>query len=443
MSAPTPLERARDRFLADARQLAPGEEDTHIGALRAAALDVFASQGLPHTKLEEWRYTNVTPLARLEAGLAPAVATPSRERVEPLLLLPDARRAVVVDGRFAPELSNAGDAAQSIAALRRWRPDHLADLGRLPDLKAHPFAALNTALLDDGLALQLRAREGDARPLYLLFISTGGAGATNAAAFAAHPRVLIVAEALSETQVVIDHLSLGEAAGITNAVIETCVGPNAQVDLTLVQREHAGHFHVSGLHVEQRRASRFRARTLCLGGALVRNDLSLLLAEEGAECRLEGLFIGGDSQVLDNHTLVDHAVPHCTSDELYKGLLGGSSRGVFRGRVVVRPHAQQTAATQSNPNLLLGRKAEIDSKPQLEIYADDVKCSHGSTIGQLDADAVFYLQARGIGEDAARELLTRAFAAEILESLPVPGLADALEPLVLDRLRAARQEATP
>jgi Fe-S cluster assembly protein SufD len=437
MSAQTPLEVARDRFLADARQLLPGEEDARIAALRAAALDVFAADGLPHTKLEEWRYTNVAPLARLEAGLAPALATPSAEHVEAVSLLPDARRAVVVDGRFAPELSDAGDAALGIAALRRWRPDHLADLGRLPDLKAHPFAALNTALLDDGVVLQLRARESDARPLYLLFISTG------AAPVAAHPRLLIVAEALSESQIVVDHVSLGTTPGITNAVIETCVGPDAQVDLTLVQREHAGHFHVSGLHVEQRRASRFSARTLCLGGALVRNDLSLCLAEEGAACRLDGLFIGSDSQVLDNHTLVDHAVPHCTSDELYKGLLGGSSRGVFRGRVVVRPHAQRTAATQSNPNLLLGRKAEINSKPQLEIYADDVKCSHGSTIGQLDADAVFYLQARGIGEDESRELLTRAFAAEILESLPVAGLADALEPLVLDRLRAARQETTP
>ncbi len=437
MSAPTPLEKARDRFLADARQLVPGDEDGRFAALRSAALDIFTADGLPHTKLEEWRYTNVTPLARLEAALAPAATAPSAEQIQALSLLPDARRAVVVDGRFAPELSTAGGTVESIAALRRSRPDHLADLGRLPDLKTHPFAALNTALLDDGVAVQLRAGESDARPLYLLFVSTGSAPV------ASHPRVLVVAEALSETRIVIDHVSLGETPGITNALIETCVGPDAQVDLTLVQREHAGHFHVSGLHVEQRRASRFHAHTLSLGGALIRNDLSLRLAEEGAECRLDGLFIGSDSQVLDNHTLVDHAVPHCTSDELYKGLLGGNSRGVFRGRVVVRPHAQQSAATQSNPNLLLGRRAEINSKPQLEIYADDVKCSHGSTIGQLDADAIFYLQTRGIGADASRELLTRAFAAEILGSLALPGLADALEPLVLDRLRAARQEASP
>jgi Fe-S cluster assembly protein SufD len=437
MSAPTPLELARDRFLADARKLAPGKEDAQVALVRSNALEVFAANGLPHTKLEEWRYTNVTPLARLEAALAPPLPAPSAEQIQAVSLLPDARRAVVVDGRFAPELSSAGEAAHSIAALRRWRPEHLADLGRLPDLKEHPFAALNTALLDDGVAFQLRAGEGDTRPLYLLFVSTG------AAPVAAHPRVLIVAEALSENRIVVDHVSLGNTPGVTNTLIEACVGPGAQVDLSLVQREHAGHFHISGLHVEQRRDSRFHARTFTLGGALVRNDLSLRLAEEGAECSLDGLFIGSDDQVLDNHTLVDHAVPHCTSAELYKGLLGGNSRGVFRGRVIVRPHAQKTAATQSNPNLLLGRKAEINSKPQLEIYADDVKCSHGSTIGQLDSDAVFYLQSRGIGEDDSRELLTRAFAAEVLDSLSVAGLAEALEPLVLDRLRAARLESTP
>jgi len=325
----------------------------------------------------------------------------------------------------------------SIAELRRWRPEQLADLGRVAALKLHPFAALNTAFLDDGVAVQLRTQPGDSRPLYLLFISTG------AAAVAAHPRLLIVAEAFSQAQIVVDHVSLGGVPGVTNLLGEICVGPEALVDLSLIQREHAGHFHVSGLHVEQRRGSRVNLRTLSLGGSLVRNDVNLQLAEEGASCLLHGLFVGSDAQLLDNHTLIDHAVPHCTSDELYKGLLGGSARGVFRGRVVVRPHAQHTAATQSNPNLLLSRKAEINSKPQLEIYADDVKCSHGSTIGQLDADALFYLQARGIGAEEAKELLTHAFAAEILDALPASGLAKKLEPLVLERLRAAWQEASP
>ena len=176
------------------------------------------------------------------------------------------------------------------------------------------------------------------------------------------------------------------------------------------------------------------------GGQGIGEGIVRCLAEEGAECRLNGLFVGGGRQVLDNHTQVDHAVPHCTSDELYKGVLGGASRGVFRGRVVVRPHAQDTAATQSNPNLLLGRKAEIDTKPQLEIYADDVRCSHGATIGQLDLDALFYLRSRGIDADRARDLLTHAFGSEILHALPVAGLAEALGPLVHQHLASARRE---
>ena len=189
---------------------------------------------------------------------------------------------------------------------------------------------------------------------------------------------------------------------------------------------------------DSERDSRFTAHTLSLGGALVRNDLGVQLAEEGAECDLFGLFVGAGDQVLDNHTLVDHAVPHCTSRELYKGVLGGASRGVFRGRVIVRPDAQKTNAEQVSANLLLGDRAEVDTRPQLEIHADDVKCSHGSSIGQLDEDALFYLRARGLDEERARDLLCRAFGVELLENLPIPALGEGLDPLLLRRLSDAR-----
>ncbi len=205
----------------------------------------------------------------------------------------------------------------------------------------------------------------------------------------------------------------------------------------LLQRENERHHHVSNLFCQQERDSRLSTHTLTLGGRLVRNDLAAVLAGEGAEARLDGLFVGAGEQLIDNHTLVDHAVPHCTSDELYKGILGGRSRGVFRGRVVVRPDAQQTDARQSNPNLLLADGAGIDTKPQLEIHADDVRCSHGSSIGRLDPDALFYLRARGIDESAALDMLTRGFAAEVLNRLRSSALSSALGEILLEQLGGA------
>ena len=269
-------------------------------------------------------------------------------------------------------------------------------------------------------------------PLHVVFVSTA-AGALRVR----HPRVLIVAGEGSRVRVIVDHVCLGGPSGFTNAVAEVCVGQDAQVDLVLLQRERSDAFHVSNLAVRQERDSRFSSHTLTLGGALVRNDLGVVLEDEGADCTLHGLFLAGGEQLIDNHTLVDHAMPHGTSRELYKGILGGSSRGVFRGRVIVRPGAQKTDARQSNPNLLLADSAEIDTKPQLEIYADDVKCSHGSSIGQLEEDALFYLRSRGVAEPEARDLLTRGFAHEVIAALPVPALTDGLDALLGTRLAQA------
>jgi Fe-S cluster assembly protein SufD len=234
--------------------------------------------------------------------------------------------------------------------------------------------------------------------------------------------------------VIQDHVSIGSGAAFTNAVTELLVGADARLEFVLLQREDDLAFHVSGLFVRVARDAALTSHVLSLGGRLVRNDLSALLSEPGAECTLRGLFLGTGDRVVDNHTLVDHAVPHGTSRELYKGVLGGRSRGVFRGRVIVRPHAQKTNATQSNPNLLLSDAAEIDTKPQLEIHADDVRCSHGSSIGQVDPEALFYLRARGLGERQARDLLTRGFAQEIATALPSAPLAERVSELLLERL---------
>jgi Fe-S cluster assembly protein SufD len=209
----------------------------------------------------------------------------------------------------------------------------------------------------------------------------------------------------------------------------------------LLQREGAGTFHVANASARQARDSRLATHTLSLGGTLVRNDLAVELGAEGAEATLHGLFVGTGRQVLDNHTLVDHARPHGTSRELYKGILGGGARGVFRGRILVREGAQKTDARQSNANVLLGDGAEIDTKPQLEIRADDVRCSHGSSIGALDEDALFYLRSRGLDLATARDVLTQGFAAEILRGLPVAGLGDCVAELLLGRLRGAGEAA--
>ena len=434
---------ARDHYLAQHAGIVPGREPAWLAALRSDAVSAFADAGLPHTRQEEWRYTNVSPIARANFLLA----GPPRHAVDRADLESHAFPVfacsvyVFLNGRFAPELSAGAElpGGARVRSLRTLRQGDASGLegrfGALADPKQNAFAALNTAFLDDGAVVHV-PRGGDAgQPIHLVFVS-----APTDAPAVVHPRVLVVAEEGSHVSLIQDHVCVGNAQGFSNPVTEIHAGPNAAVDFVLLQREPDHRFHVSNLAIRQGRSSRVSAHTLALGGALVRNDVAVVLAEEGAECDLNGLFVAGGRQLVDNHTLVDHAVPHCTSRELYKGILGGAARGVFRGRVIVRPDAQKTNASQSNPNLLVGRRAEVNTKPQLEIYADDVKCNHGASIGRLDADALFYLRSRGLDESRARDMLTRAFGLEILDALPAPALAEALDELLLERLRYARLE---
>jgi Fe-S cluster assembly protein SufD len=438
------LDAARERWLGQAQGFAvarPAAEPGWIAALRGEALDHFAASGLPGRRLEEWRYTNVEPIARgLFEPAAPGHTALGRDEIERVAFPVFACSLFVfVNGRFEPRLSaRAGSAdlrVESLATAIRDEPELVDSLG-LVDTKEHPFAALNTAFLEDGACLRVREGGRIDQPIHLVFVSMPNGRPT-----LTQPRVLVCAERGSQVCVIQDHVALGEGAGFTNAVTEVRVGQAAAVDLVLLQRENEHHHHVSNLVCQQERDSRLSTHTLTLGGRLVRNDLATLLAGEGAEARLDGLFVGAQDQHLDNHTLVDHAVPHCTSEELYKGILSGRSRGIFRGRVVVRPNAQKTDARQSNPNILLSDGAEIDTKPQLEIRADDVRCSHGSSIGRLDAEALFYLRARGIAEGAARELLTRGFAAQILARLPSVALAESVSEILVGHLSGAGSAA--
>ncbi len=415
------LEQGRDRFLALAARVPGGGA---LDALRAEGVAAFTAQGLPGTRLEEWRYTNVAPLAAIEWSDAAEHLSVARSALEAvaspvfacgLEVFVDGVHHAELDGtQRADQVQELADAATAPAAL-----------ATLADAKRHPFVALNGALTRDGAAVSLDG--DDQRAVHLVF-------AEASADVASHPRVVIETAPGARGTVIVDHVSLGLARHYSNAVIEVRVAENASLDVVVLQRTNDASFHTGHLAARVERNGRLRTHTLSLGGCFVRNDLEVTLAGEGAECVMNGLYLGTGDQLIDNHTWVDHAVPHGRSEELYKGVLGGRSKGVFRGRVMVRPDAQKTDARQSNPNLLLADGAEIDTKPQLEIYADDVKCSHGSTIGRLDPESLFYLRSRGIGVEAARLLLTRGFAAEVLNALPEPALAETLGAVFADRL---------
>jgi Fe-S cluster assembly protein SufD len=359
-----------------------------LAALRREAFGRFESLGFPSAKDEAWRYTGLQPITETawrRAGRAPWLARPLPDGVR-LLSLSEA------EGR----------------------------LGRIAAFDRNAFTALNTALFEDALLLEIRPGAALAEPIEILF-DAGDAGMPEAI----YRRVLILAGEGSEASVVETYL--GRGLTFTNAVTEIALSPGAIVEHTKLQEESLEARHVHALTVTQERSSRFTSHNVALGSALARTDLTTVLGGEGAECALYGLFVGRDRQHLDNRTVIDHATPHTTSRELYKGVMDGASRGVFHGTIVVRPDAQKTDAVQTNKNLLLSREALVNSTPALEIFADDVKCKHGSTTGQLDAAALFYLRSRGIGEAEARGLLTWAFAADVAEKIRVPEVRSRVE----------------
>ncbi len=416
-------------------------EPLWLQTLRAEAATSFETLGLPSSRLEDWRYTARALRVLGELDLMPSARPgppPDRGTLEQLASpLFACSEFAFVDGRFDQALSTprglSGDLpVRSLRELIADESPELANaLGQLARPKEDAFAALNTAHFEDGALVHVASGQDIVQPLHLVFVTSDGADRTT------HPRIAVRAEPGSRATLIVDFVSTGEGRHFSNAVLEIDLAANAELELVMLQRECDAALHVSRTYVRQGRDSRLRTHTLTLGGRCVRNDLEVVLADEGAEATLNGLFLGLGEQHVDNHTLVDHAVPHCTSHELYKGVLADRARGVFRGRVVVRPNAQKTSAEQSNPNLLIGDRAEIDTKPQLEIYADDVRCNHGATIGQLDQDALFYLRARGIGAEAARQLLIQGFAAQITDALPAEALGERVREMFLQRLAGA------
>lgn len=408
-----------------------------LAPLRQAAIARFAELGFPSTREEEWRLTNVEPIARTRFRPAPAPRPEEALLARAGELAGDGAgcRLVFVNGRYAAALSSAGSlpagvVAGSLAeALTAQRPLVEPYLARLADWRQHPFRALNTAFLADGAFVYLPPGRAIEAPIWLVFVSTAPGEPV-----VAHPRTLVVAGRASQATIVECYLGAGGEVYFTNAVSEVALGDGAVLDYYTVQQESEAAFHIATLEVHQGRSSRFDSHAVALGSALGRQELTVVLGAEGAECSLEGLYAPAGTQHLETRTTIDHAKPHGTSRELYKGILAGRSRGVFAGRIVVRPDAQKTNASQTNKNLILSDEAVADSKPELQIFANDVRCSHGSALGQLDRDALFYLRTRGLPEAAARDLLVRAFAADVLDGLRVAPLRAALEPRLLAKV---------
>jgi Fe-S cluster assembly protein SufD len=395
--------------------------------LRDQAASRFVELGFPTVRDEEWRFTNVAPIASSEFRLAPPA------RLEPAALdtfiYSDAPfRLVLVNGRFSPELSRTsglptGVRFGSLATASTDQADVVGRyLGQLADPSSRAFAALNTAFTHDGAYVYVPDGLVLEQPLQILFVSDG-----DGAASMSHPRTLIVAGDRTQLQIVESYVSAPGQKHFTNAVTEIVAGENSVVDHYKVQEESEDAFHIASLHINASRSSTVTTHAFTLGGRLVRNDIIAVMDGEGAECTLNGLYLADGERLVDTHTTIDHAKPHCPSHEVYKGILGGKARAVFNGKIIVRIDAQKTDAKQTNRALLLSDNASINTKPQLEIFADDVKCTHGAAIGQLDDDAIFYLRARGLTYLEARDMLIHAFAGEILERVKIEPLRRALE----------------
>jgi Fe-S cluster assembly protein SufD len=405
-----------------------GPDHAKVHRLRRKAIDHFAAVGFPTVRDEEWRFTSVAPLTRIPFRPAePAPETrPDEELLGRIERLGRGPRAVFVNGHFAPHLSTGGLAVSLAEMLGRHSDRVEAHLGGYARFDQGAFTALNTAFWRDGAYLEIPAGKEFAEPVHVVFVWVG-----TPAPAVAHPRTLIVAGRHSRATVVETYLGPDEEAYFTNAVTEIVLEDEAGIDHYKVQREGLAAFHVATHQVQQGRGSRFTSHAINLGGGLVRNNVNVVLAAEGCECTLNGLYLAAGRQHVDNHTRIDHAKPHCASHELYKGILDGQAHGVFNGKIYVHQDAQKTDAKQTNKTLLLSENAVINTKPQLEIFADDVKCTHGATVGQLDAEAVFYLRSRGIGGREARDLLTFAFANDIIQRVRPEALRSELERALL------------
>jgi Fe-S cluster assembly protein SufD len=391
--------------------------------LRRAAIERFSQLGFPGARDEGWRFTRVRPLLGRDFRLTPRydrTALSARQIEEVSVEDTGCRRLAFVNGHFAEDLSDLAGlpAGVRIGSLERFivsDPEPVQRyLSRYADPARNPFVALNTAHVHDGAFIHLPGGTRIEEPIHILYMSR-----SNGTSVVSHPRTLIIAENGTRASFVESYVGFEADAYFTNAVTEIVVKENAEIDHCKLQRESESAYHMATVRAQIGKNSRFLTSSLSFGGALVRNDTHAVLADEGIECALNGLYLARNHQHVDNHTVIEHTKPKCASRELFKGILGGRAKAVFNGRIHVHPLAQKTDAKQTNRCILLSDDAQVNTNPQLEIYADDVKCTHGAAVGRLDEDAVFYLRSRGIDEAAARRMLVFAFANEVLEDVRI------------------------
>jgi Fe-S cluster assembly protein SufD len=415
--------------LLDTQGSLPVSPRSWLNRLRADALEHANALSAPTTRDEEWRFTDLSPLYKTHFQRPEAPASLNGLDIEQFAVPEAGCRLTFVDGQFVPELSVLTAApglivkplAAAVADQDLVAQEHLA---RYVDFRAEPFAAVNTAWLQDGVLIHVTRDHEVAAPVHVLFVSTR-------AGVASYPRVLLVAERGSHCTLIEDFVCVHDGAYLINGVTEIAVADNAHVRHVRLQRESAAAFHIATCGVRVSRDSHFASTSVTLGGRLSRFNLNVLQTGAGAHCQLDGLALIAGRQLADTHSVLDHAQPDGRSRQMHKCIAGGAAHAVFNGKIFVREGAQRTDSAQQSRNLLLTERAHVDTKPQLEIFADDVKCAHGATVGRLDAEQVFYLKSRGLTETTARELLTFAFAAEIVERIPVPSLVQRLEETVV------------
>jgi Fe-S cluster assembly protein SufD len=412
------------------------KQPSWVFPLRKAGIARFAELGFPTLNDEDWRFTNVAPIAKLPFSPAFTVSRNglSAEDVQKLTFGNlEATRLVFLNGHLVGDLSapverqiRVTSLASALAGDSQLLEKHLAQYAITEN---NAFTALNTAFFEDGAFIHVPANVTVERPIHLLFLSSGPEAGVSSS-----PRNLVIAEKGSQLTLVESYASLSEAAYFTNAVTELVIGEGAVVEHCKFQDESMNAFHMAAIHARLERRSNFISHSIAVGSRLSRNNIRTSLSGEGLECILNGLYLTQGEQLADHHMVVEHAQPHCNSHEYYNGILDGRSKGVFHGRILVREAAQKTDAKQTNKNLLLSDDATADTKPQLEIYADDVKCTHGATVGQLNEESIFYLRARGIGADTARRMLIHAFAGEIIDRIRYLPAREELDKIVWERL---------
>lgn len=433
----TELARTENNYLSAFR--AVGESSPTVPWLelvRRSAMDRFEQLGFPSVRDEEWKYTNLAALAK--QSFVPANRPEQVTLDAARFVYPETTTAhlVVINGFYSERLSST-TGLENVVAIdlltavsdARYNKIARAYLARNAGYHNNGLAALNTAFLQSGLFLWIPKNENVETPIQVTFVTD--AEQVDGASF---PRLLIVAEENSSATVIESFISTSDRQYFTDAVAEIVVKEGARLEHYRMQRESKEAFHTSITSAELGRSSSYNTTSINLGGRLSRHDISVVMDNEGAECWVDGLYLIGSDQHADTHSVIDHQQPHCTSHQLYKGILDGNARAVFNGKIFVREGAQKTDAMQTNKNLLLSPQARIDTKPQLEIYADDVKCAHGAAVGQIDEEELFYLQARGINPELGRSLLTYGFAEEVIEKIKLTSIRSELDEVVLRQL---------